>query len=84
MAQHLKIISNQLGENQLNKIIEQNNYDGMSKTESHEFKEKLKKLNDSGFVFNLDFIIYVLLGILHNVGSKMEKPYKKHTIPIFK
>jgi len=40
----IKIISNQLGENQLNKIIEQNNYDGMSKTESHEFKEKLKKI----------------------------------------
>ena len=37
------------------------------------FKEKLKKLNDNGFVFKLDFIIYVLLGILHNVGSKMEK-----------
>ncbi|MBT7580358.1 MAG: DUF262 domain-containing protein, partial [Candidatus Marinimicrobia bacterium] len=37
------------------------------------FKEKLKKLAQSGFVFNLDFIIYVLLGILHNVGSKMEK-----------
>ncbi len=37
------------------------------------FKTKLKKLAKSGFVFNLDFIIYVLLGILHNVGSKMEK-----------
>ncbi len=37
------------------------------------FKTKLKKLNESGFVFNLDFIIYVLLGIIHNVGSKMEK-----------
>ena len=37
------------------------------------FKTKLKKLNESGFVFKLDFIIYVLLGIIHNVGSKMEK-----------
>ena len=37
------------------------------------FKEKLKKLAQNGFVFNLDFIIYVLLGILHNIGSKMEK-----------
>jgi len=37
------------------------------------FKKKLKKLGQSGFVFSLDFIIYVLLGILHNVGSKMEK-----------
>jgi uncharacterized protein with ParB-like and HNH nuclease domain len=37
------------------------------------FKKKLKKLAENGFVFRLDFIIYVLLGILHNVGSKMEK-----------
>ena len=37
------------------------------------FKKKLKKLNENGFVFKLDFIIYVLLGIIHNVGSKMEK-----------
>jgi len=37
------------------------------------FKTKLKKLNESGFVFKLDFIIYVLLGVIHNVGSKMEK-----------
>ncbi len=37
------------------------------------FKAKLKKLAENGFVFNLDFIIYVLLGIIHNVGSKMEK-----------
>ncbi len=37
------------------------------------FKEKLKKLNHNGFVFKLDFIIYVVLAILHNVGSKMEK-----------
>ena len=37
------------------------------------FKEKLKKLNEDGFVFKLDFIIYVLLSIIHNVGSKMEK-----------
>tara|TARA_Y100000590_G_scaffold459541_1_gene616885 strand:+ start:107 stop:2245 length:2139 start_codon:yes stop_codon:yes gene_type:complete len=37
------------------------------------FKTKLKKLSENGFVFNLDFLIYVFLGILHNVGSKMEK-----------
>ncbi len=37
------------------------------------FKIKLKDLEKSGFVFKLDFIIYVLLGILHNMGSKMEK-----------
>ena len=37
------------------------------------FKVKLKELEQNGFVFKLDFIIYVLLGILHNMGSKMEK-----------
>jgi hypothetical protein len=37
------------------------------------FKLKLLELEKGGFVFNLDFIIYVLLGILHNMGSKMER-----------
>lgn len=37
------------------------------------FKNKLKELEKNGFVFKLDFIIYVLLGVLHNMGSKMEK-----------
>lgn len=37
------------------------------------FKEKLKEMEENGFVFNLDFIVYVLLGCLHNMGSKMEK-----------
>jgi len=38
-----------------------------------EFKNKLKDLEEQGFVFNLDFIIYCLLGILHNKGSEMVK-----------
>ena len=37
------------------------------------FKNKLQELAKEGFVFKLDFIIYVLLGILHNMGSKMER-----------
>lgn len=37
------------------------------------FKAKLVEMEKHGFVFKLDFIIYVLLGILHNMGSKMEK-----------
>ena len=37
------------------------------------FKLKLKELEENGFAFKLDFIIYVLLAVLHNVGSKMEK-----------
>jgi len=37
------------------------------------FKIKLKELEKGGFVFKLDFIVYVLLGCLHHLGSKMEK-----------
>lgn len=36
-------------------------------------KEKLFELEKEGWVFKLDFFIYVLLGCLHQVGSKMEK-----------
>ena len=37
------------------------------------FKEKLAKLEKEGFVFKLDFLIYVLLGCLHHMGSDMKK-----------
>ncbi len=37
------------------------------------FKKKLEELEQQGWVFSLDFIIYVLLAVLHNQGSKMEK-----------
>jgi len=37
------------------------------------FKQKLNELEKEGFVFKLDFLIYVLLGVIHNMGSKMEK-----------
>lgn len=37
------------------------------------FKKKLVELEKNGFVFKLDFIVYVLLGVLHNMGSKLEK-----------
>ena len=37
------------------------------------FKEKLSQLKKDGFVFKLDFIVYCLLGILHNIGSDMTK-----------
>lgn len=37
------------------------------------FKAKLVDLEKNGFEFKLDFIIYVLLGILHNMGSKLDK-----------
>lgn len=37
------------------------------------FKAKLAALKKDGFVFRLDFIIYVLLGCLHHQGSEMRK-----------
>jgi uncharacterized protein with ParB-like and HNH nuclease domain len=37
------------------------------------FKAKLRKLEDVGFVFKLDFIIYVLLGCLYHMGSDLRK-----------
>lgn len=38
-----------------------------------EFKAKLEELKEKGWVFNLDFIVYVLLAVVHRQGSKMEK-----------
>lgn len=37
------------------------------------FKKKLNDLKANGFVFSLDFIIYVLLGCLHHMGSDLRK-----------
>lgn len=37
------------------------------------FKAKLAKLEKEGFVFRLDFIVYVLLGCLYHLGSEMRK-----------
>jgi hypothetical protein len=37
------------------------------------FKRKLAELADNGFVFNLDFVVYVLLGCLHHAGADMKK-----------
>ena len=37
------------------------------------FKKKLIELAANGFVLKLDFIVYVLLGVLYNIGSKMER-----------
>jgi len=36
-------------------------------------KKKMFAMAAHGWVFKLDFFIYCLLGVLHNVGSKMEK-----------
>lgn len=37
------------------------------------FKKKLSQLADKGFVFKLDFIVYLLLGCLYHLGSEMKK-----------
>ncbi len=37
------------------------------------FKAKLAELEREGFVFKLDFIVYVLLGCLYHMGSDMRK-----------
>lgn len=37
------------------------------------FKEKLNELKKNNFDFKLDFIIYILLGIIYNKGDEMQK-----------
>lgn len=37
------------------------------------FKKKLEALKEHGFVFKLDFVVYVLLGCLYHLGSDMRK-----------
>ena len=41
------------------------------------FKAKLDALAQEGFVFKLDFIVYVLLGCLYHLGSDMRKLHSK-------
>lgn len=48
-----------------------------------EFKKKLTELEKNGYVFKLDFIIYVLLGVLYQMGSKMDKLHSaENLIPL--
>ena len=37
------------------------------------FKKKLDELKANGFVFKLDFVVYLLLAVLHHNGSEMRK-----------
>ena len=37
------------------------------------FKAKLADLENAGFCFRLDFLVYVLLGCVHHIGSDMRK-----------
>jgi uncharacterized protein with ParB-like and HNH nuclease domain len=47
-------------------------------------KEKLFELEKEGWVFKLDFFMYVLLGCLHQVGSKMEKLHGQENLDSLK
>lgn len=38
-----------------------------------ELKKKLREMEEYGFVFKLDFLVYAILGILHGQGSDMSK-----------
>lgn len=44
-------------------------------------KAKLAELEKEGWVFRLDHMIYILLGVTHNVGSKMEKLHSSDNLP---
>jgi hypothetical protein len=46
-------------------------------------KDKLFELEKEGWAFKLDFFMYVLLGCLHQVGSKMEKLHgQENLVPL--
>lgn len=47
-------------------------------------KVKITELEKDGWVFTLDFMMYVLLGVLHNMGSKMEKLHSPDNLPKIK
>jgi len=44
-------------------------------------KAKLSSLEQEGWVFSLDFMMYVLLGVVHSLGSKMEKLHTPDNMP---
>lgn len=47
-------------------------------------KAKLVELESNGWVFRLDHMIYILLGVMHNAGSKMEKLHSSDNMPKIK
>ncbi|HPS73077.1 MAG TPA: DUF262 domain-containing protein [Bacteroidales bacterium] len=44
------------------------------------FKKKLSELEKNGFPFKLDFVVYILLGILYHMGSDMKKLHSRDNI----
>jgi hypothetical protein len=45
------------------------------------FKAKLSQMEKEGFAFQLDFLMYVLLGCLHHMGSDMRKLHAEENKP---
>ncbi len=48
------------------------------------FKAKLTEMAKDGFVFKLDFLVYVMLGVLHHSGSDMRKLHTPDNYPRIK
>ena len=48
------------------------------------FKAKLKAMAEQGFVFKLDFLVYVMLGVMHQSGSEMRKLHMPDNYPRIK
>lgn len=44
------------------------------------FKEKINKLKNNGFDFKIDFIIFLLLGIIHTKGDNMRDMHSPHNL----
>lgn len=47
-------------------------------------KDKLFELSEKGFVFNLDFFMYALLGVTYNIGSDMRKLHSPDNLETIK
>lgn len=48
------------------------------------FKAKLDAMAKQGFIFNLDFLVYVILGVMHQSGSEMRKLHTPDNYPRIK
>ena len=48
------------------------------------FKAKLNAMADQGFIFKLDFLVYAMLGVLHNMGSEMRRLHTPDNYPRIK
>lgn len=44
------------------------------------FKTKLREMEKNGFVFELDFFVYVMMGVLHHGGSELQKLHNPNNL----